>query len=130
MHKLIWIAKRSDEIYPFFYQSEAGVSYMEDVDRIKNENPQLWLDNQRGFPDPANTLEYKISWEFPDEFHWLEFQQKLLEIKTDWINARNNYFVAAEHELYLEIYYEDGREVLLRQIPLPEPELEIGIYKT
>ena len=128
MHKLIWIARRPDETYPFFYHAEAGVDYMEDVDRIKNENPQLWLDNQRGFTGPVDTLEYKISWEFPDEFHWLEFQQKLLEIKTDWIDVRNNYFVEAVHELYLKIIYEDGRELLLKQVPLPDPVLALGIY--
>jgi hypothetical protein len=102
---------------------------MEDVDRIKNENPSLWLDNRRGFPDPANTLEYRIAWEFPDEAHWLELQTKLLETKTDWIDVRNDYFIEATHELWLKIFYEDGRELLLRQIPLPDPALALGIYK-
>lgn len=130
MHKLIWTAKRPDETYPFFYHAEAGVDYMEDVDRIKNENPHLWLDNRRGFSDPVNTLEYKISWEFSDEAHWLELQTKLLKAKTNWINVRNNYFVVAEHELYLTIIYEGGRELQLRQVPLPTPELAAGIYTT
>lgn len=129
MHKLLWIAKRPDETYPFFYQAEAGVDYMEDVDRIKNENPNLWLDNRRGFPDPSNILEYRIGWEFPDEAHWLELQTKLLEAKTDWIDVRNNYFIEAGHELWLKIFYEDGRELLLRQIPLPDPALALNIYK-
>lgn len=129
MHKLLWIAKRPNETYPFFYQSEAGVDYMEDVDRIKNENPNLWLDNRRGFPDQNSTLQYNIVWEFPDEAHWIEFQKKLLEAKTDWIDVRNNYFIEAEHELWLSIVFEDGRELLLRQIPLPDPTLALNIYK-
>ena len=74
-------------------------------------------------------LEYKISWEFPDEAHWLELQTKLLETKTDWIDVRNGYFIEATHELWLKIFYEDGRELLLRQIPLPDPALALGIYK-
>ena len=128
MHKLLWISKRPDETYPFFYLAEAGVDYMEDVDKVKNENPTLWLDNRRGYPDQNNPLQYNIAWEFPDEAHWLEFQQKLLEIKTNWIEVRNTYFVEAGHELWLKIFYEDGRELLLRQVPLPDPALALGIY--
>ena len=106
MYKFTLNAKRTNEEFPFIYQSDEGARYNEAVEKVKLENAQLIVLIESNLSE--NKLDYTINMEFVNEQGYHKYLAALINEYPDFIEQRAVYFTEKSHELYVFVTKDDG----------------------